>query len=378
MVTIELDVLPGPITTLLPGNPYHYKGPDLYIKSTTPLGFVVSFVGDWAHTNYYVDSLGPWNYSETGQITIAGEGVHYINFSSFDNLGNLEEMNSRQVIVDDSPPITTLGITQPKYMSGGTTWVKGIDPATPIYLEWTSEDEPKLAVGREQTRYRIFQLVSDWGSWVDYSRGDLVDLGTVDGLRFVEWYSVDLLGNMEMTNNRTVYVDNTAPQTQVHIGEPRLDRDGIPYVEVETEFELSADDGGGCGVKVIEYRLDDETEWRTYTEPFKLSEVGRHTIYYRSTDNLNNTGEPQSLEVVVFGPNFKPWIAVIFIVIITIVGTVVGYKRPLLMARKKIREVEEELLGREKEMEATQSAIEKETVETPAVTEEGSSGQGVL
>lgn len=377
VVTIELDVLPGPITSLLPGDPYYYKGPDLYIKSTTPLGFVISHVADWAHVRYYVDGLGPWNYSETGQFTVAGEGIHYVNFSSFDSLGNLEDMNVRQVIVDDSPPIATLNVTEPKYVSGGTTWAKGLDPATPIYIEWTREDEPELAVGRELTSYRVFQLVFDWGPWTDYSQGDLVDLGTTDGLRFIEWYSVDLLGNMDITNNRTVYVDDTAPQAQVHIGEPRLDRDGIPYVEVETEFELSADDRGGCGVKIIEYRLDDETEWRTYTEPFRFDSVGRHTIYYRSTDNLNNTGQPQSLGMVVYGPNYKPWIAVIFMIIVVMIGAVVGYKRPLLMARKKIREVEKALLEKEKEMEM-EEAVEDGIAESPPETEEVENVQGVV
>ncbi len=368
-VTIELDVLPGPITSLLPRDPYHYKGPDLYIKSTTPLGLVISHVADWAHVLYYVDSLGPWNYSETGQFTIAGEGVHYINFSSFDSLGNLEDMNVRQVIVDDSPPIATLSVTEPKYVSGGIAWIKSLDPATPIYIEWIRDDEPELAVGRERTSYRVFQLVFDWGPWTDYSQGDLVGLGTTDGLRFIEWYSVDFLGNAEITNNRTVYVDDTAPQAQVHIGEPRLDRDGIPYVELETEFELSADDRGGCGVEVIEYRLDDETDWRTYTGPFRFDSVGGHTIYYRSTDNLNNTGEPQSLGIVVYGSNYKPWIAVIFMIIVMMIGAVVGYKRPLLMARKKIREVEETLLEKEKEMEM-EEVVGDGIAESPPETEE--------
>ena len=139
----------------------------------------------------------------------------------------------------------------------------------------------------------------------------------------------------------------------------------------------SADDRGGCGVKVIEYRLDDETEWRTYTEPFRFDSVGRHTIYYRSTDNLNNTGQPQSLGIVVYGANYKPWIAVIFIIVVVAIGVVVGYKRPLLMARKKIREVEETLLEKEKEMEM-EEAVGNGIAESPPETEEVENVQGVV
>jgi hypothetical protein len=43
-----------------------------------------------------------------------------------------------------------------------------------------------------------------------------------------------------------------------------------------------------------------------------------------------------------------------------IVGAVVGHKRPLIMARKKIREFEETLLEEEEEMELDDEDVEEE------------------
>jgi hypothetical protein len=370
--TIQFWVHPGPITTLNPGDPHHWIGQDLYVKSTTLLNFTVDTTADWVHTEYWVDYGGTLNYSVTGEFTISPEGLHILNYSSFDSFGHFREVNRTQrVIVDDSPPITTLNITEPKYASGGETWVKG---STPIYLNWTRDDEPDLAVGRDFTRYRIFGLDPDWTAWTNYT-GVPFNLGLGDGLRYVEWFSADFLTNTELTQNRTAYVDDTGPETELHIGEPKYDRDGIPYIEDTTDLSHSADDLGGCGVGVengyedIEYRLDGETVWRPYTGSFNIGRVGEHIIYFRSTDNLGNVGDIVTERIFVLGPNYKPIIAIIFVIIMIIAGAAVGYKRPLLMARKRIREAEDQILKEEEEMEKAMKEAEGATAEEPIEVE---------
>lgn len=59
---------------------------------------------------------------------------------------------------------------------------------------------------------------------------------------------------------------------------------------------LSATDGG-AGVKSTEYKLNGG-EWKTYSEPIKLTD-GTTTVDYRSTDNVGNVEDTNSLTVKV-------------------------------------------------------------------------------
>ncbi|MFQ5885547.1 MAG: hypothetical protein ACE5IO_10665, partial [Thermoplasmata archaeon] len=343
----------------------------LYIKSTTMLNFTVETTAGPVDTVFYLDDSGPSDYSLTGEFTfeqfeITTEGIHYINFSSSDSLGNVEPMNTEVVIIDDSPPITLMDIGDPQSVDDPTIWVTRY---TDIQLSWTKEDEPELAAGREQTRYRIFKYVQNWTSWADYALGTPLDLGSGDGERYVEWYSVDYLGNTEITINRTLVVDDTPPVIILLIdGTPIYEIEGTPHVTDTTEFTLTADDDG-CGRKGnITYNWDGGDS-ENYTGPFKFGKPGEHTIFISSGDNLDNT-DTVSFEVFVVGPNYKPIIAIICIIIMILVGALVGYKRPLLMARKKIREAEDKLLEEEEKTETVEEEIMEPEIEENTASEE--------
>jgi len=349
-LVIEFNVFPGPVTTLTYDTPFYFIGTNLYINSSTFLGFDVQSTATWAYTNYTLDGGAPVNYSLTGQFTISVEGLHDLVYYSFDSFGKEEAHHSQTIIVDDSPPETILNVTEPKYVDGltGDIWVKSFQPATPIYLEWDREDEPDLAVGRQLTSYRVYNQA--WGGWTEYIQGNPLDLGTGPGARQIEWFSLDHLGNNETIQSFTLYVDDTPPNGTVEIGEPNFEREQTRYVEKGTEFTLTFHDGSGCGIRSIEYRLDNELTWTEYGEPFKIDEFGEHTIHYRATDNLGNAFE-DSQEVSVIGFNYKPLIGILFIIIMIMIGTAVGYKRPLLMARKRQRDVEDALLKEEEDLE---------------------------
>ena len=362
-LVIQFNVFPGPVTTLVYGTPNYVNGTTLYINSSTPLDFDVQS-SIMPYTHYSLDGGASVNYSSTGTFTISSEGLHNLTFYSFDSLGNVETTRSSEIVVDNSPPLTSLNVTEPKYIDPltGNVWVRSFQPATPVYLEWERDDEPDLAVGREVTSYRVY--FPDWGtwsSWTDYVQGNPLDLGPTDGPIPIEWYSLDLLGNIGATQTATLYVDNTPPDTSSVIGEPNFESEDTIFVETKTEFTLSANDGSGCGVNRILYRLDTDQDWINYTGPFKIDKFGEHTIHYRGIDNLGNTFE-DSQEVFVIGTNWKPIIAIIFIIIMIIVGAAVGHKRPLIMARKKQREYEEALLKKEEEAELD-SEPEKEEYE---------------
>ncbi|UCD92261.1 MAG: hypothetical protein JSV43_08615 [Methanobacteriota archaeon] len=365
--TIQFWVHPGPITTLNVRTPQYFNGTHLYIKSTTMLNFTVQTTAGPTDTVFFLDSFGPLDYALTGEFNFSeysiGEGLHYINFSSVDSLLNVEPWKSEIVIVDDSPPLTQMDIDEPLYVFGPTMWVTSF---TNIELNWTKDDEPQLAAGREVTRYRIFRHVQNWTSWADYALGTPLNLGTGDGERFVEWYSVDYLGNVDVTVNWTLIVDDTPPVITLMIdGTPYDEIEGTPHITDETQITLSAVDDG-CGRKGgITYNWDGGDS-QTYTGAFSFGESGEHTIFVSSEDNLDNS-DTVSFEVFVVGPNYKPIIAIICIIIMVLVGILVGSKRPLLMARKKIREIEDKLLEEEEETE--EEVMEPEIVDDTEVEE---------
>jgi len=212
-----------PITTIHVGTP-QYLSTNIYVNSSTQFWFsVLDYSGTGYKTYYYVDTP-PWNLYN-GAFTILVEGEHTIYFNSTDNLGGIEDTKIFEVIVDNTPPVTTY----------------------------------------------ILQL-----------------------------------------------------------------EDG----ETEARISLIATDVGS-GVNFTKYRVD-SGDWTTYSSAFMLNESGWHTIYFWSADRLGNVENEKNLSILIREPgttippsdrvketNYKPFIALIFSIILLLVGLYVSYKRPL-------------------------------------------------
>ncbi len=59
------------------------------------------------------------------------DGVYYIDFNSTDYAGNLELTNTITVILDNTPPETTITIGEPKYVRDAVY----VTPETPFALK---------------------------------------------------------------------------------------------------------------------------------------------------------------------------------------------------------------------------------------------------
>ncbi|MGQ5634016.1 MULTISPECIES: OmpL47-type beta-barrel domain-containing protein [unclassified Streptomyces] len=88
--------------------------------------------------------------------------------------------------------------------------------------------------------------------------------------------------------------DTTAPDTSASVSGTK-DASG-DYVDSAT-VTLSASDSGS-GVDTIEYALDGAA-YATYTDPVRVSGVGRHTLAYRATDKAGNTSAVKSVSFAV-------------------------------------------------------------------------------
>jgi len=313
--TWTIEVVSGPLTSLVVGYP-NYTSPAMatYVKSTTPLSLSVldqSALGI-RNTTYTIDGGNPINYTATGTFFLTAEGEHTVEWRSLDWAGNLEELNSKVLRVDDTPPTTAILIGELKHLIGGTF----VNSSTPLSISAVDG-----GVGSNSTFFRFWG--GTWSSWRDYSSS--FSLAGRDGTWYVEYLSYDYLGNVESVQNETVILDNTPPVTTISPA-------AGPYTTA-TVFTLTATDSG-CGVNITRYRIDGGS-WTVYANGFTLPE-GVHNISYYSNDMLNNTEAERWLVVTVEGTttppevavNYKPIVALVFAIILLVAGIWSSRKRP--------------------------------------------------
>ncbi len=114
----------------------------------------------------------------------------------------------------------------------------------------------------------------------------------------INFRATDNAGNKGFGSAVAMVSDATAPSSSLGIGKPKYEKDGI-YVTSDTEFMLeSSDAGSGLANNSPEYKINNGL-WRQYSSPFRISGSGKHTIHYRSSDNLNNAEAQKSMDVIV-------------------------------------------------------------------------------
>jgi hypothetical protein len=177
-----IDVVSGPVTSIVVGDPRHTSPASVtYVKSSTPIDFSYTDQSGFGirNTTYTVDGGTPVNYTAIGTLFLAGEGMHTIEWRSLDWAGNLEEVSSKMLTVDNTPPATT--ITQSE-----------VQATIETFFTLTAADS---GCGVNVTMYRI-----DGGSWMVYTGGFTL----AEGEHTIYYYSIDNLGNVEQERSLVV------------------------------------------------------------------------------------------------------------------------------------------------------------------------------
>src|SRR5437867_5948985 len=307
--TWTIDVLAGRITDLVLGQPNVIAAVP-YVTSATTLSFsVVDQSGTRIrNTTYRVDGGGWVNYTASGPFSLVGEGAHRVEWSSTDFAGNVEAIANASLRVDDTPPTTLLSVGDPKSAVGGTF----VNESTPLAL--AAADGGVTPVGTDFLSLRLWN--GAWSAWAVY--GSPFTLAGVDGVRYVEYRSQDLLGNQEAFRNETLVLDDTPPTTT-------LSPETGPFTPT-TSFTSFAMDAGS-GVSGTEVRIVGGA-WSPYTTGFMMA-AGDPNVSYRSVDRLGNREQERTRAVHVQGPpqppppgaaNLKPFIAAAFGAVLLLVG----------------------------------------------------------
>ncbi|MBI1921280.1 MAG: hypothetical protein HYS23_09405 [Geobacter sp.] len=271
---VLIDSTP-PETAVKPGLPRQEKEGRLIISSATQFDLVPADSGSGvAKTEYRIDGE-PWR--DYAPFTVAAEGAHVIGFRSTDRLGHVEPEKLLHVVVDTTPPETSMQIQAGSREAGGETYV---GPSTLIKLQaidWASD----VAA----TEYRI-----DGGAMRPYAPFTVSE----PGRHGVAFRSIDAMGNRETAKEKTLTVDATPPVTAFTPGIPHYEIGGFYYVNSATTLTLTPSEEP-AGIARTEYRIDDGP-WISYA-PFTLAAEGRHRVAFRSADNLGNE-EPEKVVVV--------------------------------------------------------------------------------
>ncbi|MCX8173543.1 MAG: Ig-like domain-containing protein [Thermoplasmata archaeon] len=138
---------------------------------------------------FSVDGSQVFDY--TGPIVLTGDGVHILCYYAVDRAGNLEEEKTLTIGIDSTAPETTINASSGWYSQ------------TPVMLALAAVDGTS---GVAVTFYRV-----EGGEW---KTGVEINL-TEDGVYTVEFYSVDIAGNLERSQRVTVRIDSSAPAVEL-------------------------------------------------------------------------------------------------------------------------------------------------------------------
>ena len=227
-----------------------------------------------ASTKYCTDSSNTCN-PTTGStyqspITISNEGTTYFRYASTDNAGNVQDIVSRQVMIDKNNPTISSSIN-PEIPNGQNNWYISDVSATFI--------------------------CSDSGSGIA-SCGPDATLQNDGSSQSVTGTAVDNAGKSTQTIVSNINIDKNAPTTSLEFGNPFYEAENN-YATSSTLLTLNAEDSTS-GVQSTFYKIDNDNPL-TYDGPFTLDELseGQHTIKYWSVDNAGNTEEEKSSAITV-------------------------------------------------------------------------------
>ncbi len=222
-------------------------------------------------TMYRVDGGPTMVYG--GPFSVSGEAQHAVLYWSNDKLSNTEAQQTATINIDATVPTAGNSISGPL---GGNGYYKGA-------VQFTMTASDNLS-GVANKYYRI-----NGGATQTYSSAVTF---SSDGNYSIDYWSVDLAGNVSAVGTVPFKIDATAPLTQAS-GSGTAGTNG--WYRSAVQVSLAAADNLS-GVQTTYYKVDGGTT-KTYTVPFSVSGNGSHTVNFWSVDKATNTETMGSLAV---------------------------------------------------------------------------------
>jgi alpha-tubulin suppressor-like RCC1 family protein len=230
---------------------------------------------------------------DTAPVAITAEGETTITYSAKDVAGNVETPAKNLTIkLDKTAPATSIDAGSP---SGP---IKDNKPTFDF-----SGSDALTSTANLVYSHKVVADGVDPGSvaWSDFSAATSATLGGAGGLTDGSYTfhvkAKDLADNEDATPaERTFTVDTAAPNTTAT---PTPAPNAAGWNNSDVTVNLSADDGGGSGVKEIVYSASGAQTIPSTTDPGETASIlitseGETTITYSAKDHAGNTETPQN------------------------------------------------------------------------------------
>ncbi len=245
------------------------KGAIIYLSGTGTMELVARDENSGVNTIYYsINGSNPQVYTQP--LVFDREGEFTLIFYAIDNVGNKEDAGERTVIVDTTPPNTTLEVEGPKHNNVYSARTRLILSASD-------------AVGVSETLYSINNEKE-----IRYTR-PIAMSSLPEGEHTIRWHSIDVVGNIEQIKELTFFVDKSPPMVFEEIVGNTYMVAGKEFSSGRSQLKIVAVDNK-AGVKEIFYSINNEP-FKHYGKPIFLSEItGAVTVRSYAIDNVDNKG----------------------------------------------------------------------------------------
>jgi hypothetical protein len=229
---------------------------------------------------YRLDEEAEQSYSKPIQLDDVSEGAHHLRFFARDRVGNTESAQGFAFIADRQPPEIGLAIHGRQHADKGVRYI-----AADAEIVLTSQD---AVAGATPVRYRI-----DNASIGVYSAP--FHLPGESGIHRLRIESEDQVGNRAEMLVNDIYVDHTAPTTDVEYSQPYFVRDGVVVLNPHSLIALNTSDLES-GIEKVKYSVDGGAE-QPYSQPFSISEEGEHRLAITSVDRVGNREQAKEIRL---------------------------------------------------------------------------------
>jgi hypothetical protein len=219
--------------------------------------------------------------TQRNPIQFKKEGRYDLQFASLDRVGNSENWNTLNFVVDGTPPTTKIRITGNHHKAGDKTFISS---EARIHLEAVDGSS-----GLKRTEYRINK-----GPITSYNQ----PLFAASKNFVLEFRSVDEVGNLEKWQSIKLVHDSNPPQLAVRREGRFIRLSGKIFASPGFSLRLGVQDKES-GIDRVLYALDGKNFQPLKKAQFTFSKPGSYRFATKAMDKVGNEYEGRDLEIVV-------------------------------------------------------------------------------
>ena len=254
------------------------------------LDFIEYKIGDVSQFSVYGHPFG-----------IEKEGPHKIMYRSVDRVGNREEDNIFNVIIDNTGPYMNFALNKAPIVIDGKRYLA---PGTKLEIRATDNYSGVKSV----------EYSTNGSDWQPYKDGIVLDK---PGAAQLKYRAIDNLGNKsenlsgfststpgqgaspeDLAVINSLYVENTPPVVMITPAKRFINVDGKQYAMRSNSYLVEAQDAES-GVANIFVKVDNAAEWQIYSGKLTFQTEGPHSIEAKAVDKVGNESQPLKVEFIV-------------------------------------------------------------------------------